>query len=169
MQICTTGPCSSAARSRWERASRSAKPSPRCEKTRPAVERGGQLVGVHRLREIALEREPAAVDADRCGAGAQRVEQRGGGELGRDVHADLGTEARLGEAGHGRLGDHQDPGALAQAGHRSTRAKSRAVRSVPFTEPETLERVPSARGWYVTSCSANRHSAATARCIISTG
>ena len=31
--------------------------------------------------------------------------------------------------------------------HASTRQKSRAVRSVPRTEPETFERVPAARGW----------------------
>ena len=109
----------------------------------PAGERGGQPVGVHGRGQVAVEGEAAVGHADRGRAGPQRVEQRGGGELGRDVHADLGAEPGLREAGDGRLGDDQDPARR----HDSTRAKSRAVRSVPLTEPDTLERVPSARGW----------------------
>ena len=146
MQICTTGPGSLRGQvevGAGEPLGQSVSP---LGEDSPAVERGGQPVGVRRLREIALEREAAAFHADRCRAGAQRVEQRGGGELGRDVHADLGTETGLGEAGYGRLGDDEEP-CTPRGTHRRTRAKSRAVRSVPVTEPETLERVPSARGW----------------------
>ena len=46
-------------------------------------------------------------------------------------------------SGHRRLGDHQHVYVV----HDSTRQKSRAVRTVPRTDPETLDRVPSARGW----------------------
>ena len=107
----------------------------------PPVERPLDLLAAHGVAQVAVEREQTAVGTERLGAGEQGVEQGRRGQVGSDPHSDVGTEPSLDAAGHGRLGHHQRPG------HESTRAKSRAARAVPRTEPETLERVPVARGW----------------------
>ncbi len=69
--------------------------------------------------------------------------KRGGGELGRDLVADMRSEPGLDLAGHRRLGDDEGVRIV----HASTRQKSRAVRAVPTTEPDTFDRVPRARAW----------------------
>ena len=75
-------------------------------------------------------------------ADRERVHQGGEGQLGGRGRPHGRAEPGLHLAGHGRLGHHEHDG-----GHESTRAKSRAARTVPRTEPDTFERVPSARGW----------------------
>ena len=109
---------------------------------RPAVERGADLGSSHRLVEVAGERDVPRPPGR--GSGGERVEQRGGGQLGGPLHADVGTQPRLDQTRLGRLGDDEDRRVAHR--HDSTRAKSRAVRSVPITDPETFDRVPSARG-----------------------
>ena len=109
---------------------------------RPAADGVGQLRPACCVGEVAGQRQ-VSPRAGRRLHGGDRVEQRRGGEVRGDVVAGVHGEPGLGPAGDGRLGHHQD----GEAAHDSTRQKSRAVRTVPVTEPETLERVPSARGW----------------------
>jgi len=87
------------------------------------------------------------------------------GDVGGDLRPDGGGQPGLGPSRHRRLGDHQH-----RAGrHDSTRAKSRIARSVPRTLPETLERVPAARGPYGTSTSTRVQPAAPALTSSSSG
>ena len=60
MQICTTGPGRSAARSRCENASRSASPSPRCGKTVQPASAAASRSAYTAVGQVALEGEPAA-------------------------------------------------------------------------------------------------------------
>jgi hypothetical protein len=108
----------------------------------PSVQGAPDLAGPDPLPQVAGDGGDAAVGPDRIRAGAQRVQQAGGGELGGRAVSHLAGQPRLRLSGDRGLGHHQHPG-----GHASTFQKSRAVRAVPRTDPETLERVPAARGW----------------------
>ena len=101
-----------------------------------------ELAGALGAGEVPVEGEVAPIDAVRRGAGPHRVEQGRGCEVRRTCHPHLGAESGLHRAGDGRLGDDQGH----RRPHESTRAKSRAARSVPRTEPDTLDFVPAARG-----------------------
>ena len=138
----------------------------------PAGQRGEDLVSAHGLGKVPGEAEVAALGTDGGGGGVDRVEQAGGGDLGRGLVADVGAQAGLDASRDGRLGHDEDPGRhvrVVRRRHDSTFQKSRAVRRVPLTEPETFERVPSARGWYVTSRSLTRQPAIVSFCSSSTG
>ncbi len=109
----------------------------------PSARGGDELVGARTGGQVAGEGEVAALDTDRPDAGLERVEQRRRRQVGGQLRPDDGAETGLGLTGHGRLGDDQHD----RLRHERTRAKSRAVRRVPITEPDTLDFVPSARGW----------------------
>ncbi len=97
-------------------------------------EGAGQVTGQGEVAPSRPERRLAGID---------RVQQGRRREVGGRVGADGGGEAGLGLAGHGSLGHDESDRPV----HVSTLAKSRAARREPRTEPDTLERVPSARGW----------------------
>ena len=107
-------------------------------------ERGcGELAGASTGGQITGQSEVTPLGPDRLDADLQGVEQRRRGQVGRLLGPDDRTQPGLGLSGHRRLGDHQHD----RRSHERTRAKSRAARRVPMTEPETLDFVPSARGW----------------------
>ena len=144
MPICTTGPGRSAARSRcaWRAARRS--PSPRCGTTvQPASAAASSVARARRRSRSPVEGEPAVGRRRPCAAqvAACRAARRRRARRRRPCRSRRRAGSSPGRA----------TGALAttriRARHDSTRAKSRAVRSVPRTEPDTFERVPSARGW----------------------
>ena len=111
---------------------------------RPAGQRRAELVG----RARPGSRSPARERWQRSGPTAapqarERVQQRGGGDLGGALPCRSSAPSRVfTRPGSGRLGHDEHAGV-----HDSTRQKSRAARTVPRTEPDTFERVPSARGW----------------------
>ena len=78
---------------------------------------------------------------DRCGGHrVQRVQQRGGGDLGGDPVADRGGQPRLGPAGFRRLGNHQQ--GHRQPAHEITFQKSRIAVMLPRSEPLTFDLPP---------------------------
>ena len=112
---------------------------------RPAGQPPHQVLGAGGLREVAGQRHvPQPRVREHLLADVEGVEDARRGQLGGRVVTDVPAEPGLGLAGDGCLGHHQHGGR--RPPHDSTRAKSRAARTVPRTEPETLERVPSARG-----------------------
>ena len=141
----------------------------------PARQRSAHLGGGGAVVEVAGQGQHTGLRADRLGGCSEGVEQGRSGDLGRGLVPDGRGEPRLAHPGHRGLRHHEHPQrAGARPGrvlrhHANTFQKSRAVLAVPFTEPDTFERVPSARGWYVTSCSRKRHPASVAFCSSSTG
>ncbi len=139
MPTWTTGPGPASA---WAAASRSSNPSPRWATTVQPCRAAAISSARDAVGQVAGERQHPAGGAG-PGGRLEGVQQRGGRDLGGAAVADGRTEAGLGLPGDRCLRDHEHG-----EGHRdSTFAKSRAVRSVPDTEPETFERVPAARGW----------------------
>ena len=92
--------------------------------------------------QVAGERD----DSRRHRRGGNRVEcvqQRRGGDLGRNAVADGRREPGLGAAGLGSLGDHQQR--YRQNSHEITFQKSRIAMMLPRREPLTLD-LPPVRG-----------------------
>ena len=76
----------------------------------------------------------------RGGHRVQRVQQRGGGDLGGDPIAHGGGQPRLGKAGFRRLGNHQQGNR--QPAHEITFQKSRIAMTLPRNEPLTFDLPP---------------------------
>ena len=74
----------------------------------------------------------------RGGHRVQRVEQRGGGDVGGNPVADCGGQPRLGPAGFRRLGNHQQR----HRNHEITFQKSRIAVTLPRSEPLTFDLPP---------------------------
>ena len=108
----------------------------------PAPGGGADLLGPARPGQVAGQGQHPAAGRERLGSGVERVEQRGGGELRGTGVARHAGQPGLRLPGDRRLGHDEHA-----AGHGRTLAKSRVARSEPFTEPDTFDRVPSARGW----------------------
>ena len=142
MPTWTTGAPEKAAASRCALTSRSAKSSPRWGWTVQSAVASSSSSARCAVGQDAVEGEVTAVDAVRRRARGHGVQQCRGGEVGRALHPDLTSEPGLDPAEDGRLGDDESD----RRPHESTRAKSRAARMVPSTEPETLDLVPAARG-----------------------
>ena len=108
----------------------------------PAPGGGTDLLGSAGRGQVPGQRQHAAAGLERLGSGVEGVEQRRSSELrctgvarhARQPGLRLPRDRRLGHDEHA-------------AGHGRTLAKSRVARSEPFTEPDTFDRVPSARGW----------------------
>ncbi len=112
-----------------------------------------ELFGKLPVCEDTVEGEVASFGAVRRSADLHRVEQRSGCQVCGALHANLAAEPGLDVPDDRRLGDDEHHRAVhasaahASAVHDRTAAKSRAARIVPSTEPDTFDRVPSARGW----------------------
>ncbi len=106
----------------------------------PAGQRLEQGRPLHGGTQVTGQRDVAVLED--LPAHREGVQDAGRGQVRRGLVADVGAEPGLDLAGDRGLGHHQHGGP-----HDRTLAKSRAARTVPRTEPDTLERVPSARGW----------------------
>ncbi len=108
----------------------------------PAPGGGADLLGSAGRGQVAGQGQHAAAGLEGLGSGVEGVEQRRGSELRGTGVARHARQPGLRLPGDRRLGHDEHA-----AGHGRTLAKSRVARSEPFTEPDTFDRVPSARGW----------------------
>ncbi len=123
-----------------------------------------QLHAAFGSREITGDRHDPPTAGKGLLAGGKRVEEGGTGEVGGDALTDALAQPGLRLPFDRCLGDDQD-----SRPHRRTRTKSVAASTLPRSEPETLDLVPSARAPYETSYSRIVHPAAPALRSSSTG
>ena len=105
------------------------------ERLESLTDLGGAGGGV----QVAGERHHPRGDR-RGGHRVQRVQQRGGGDIGGDPVADRRGQPRLGPTGLRRLGNHQQR--HRQRAHEITFQKSRIAVTLPRSEPLTLDLPP---------------------------
>ena len=110
----------------------------------------GALLG---CGEITGQRDVPLARAEGHLEGVEGVQQGGGSEPGGHLEPHVGAQTGLDLPRHGSLGHHEParrrpvgPEQRLRGRHRITRAKSRAARSEPVTDPDTFDLVPSARG-----------------------